>query len=256
VTGSFVASPLWAIILGLPCGAVGFRVGWRTRTRWGLPLVQTALGGIAFLVAWSAGGPGTAAVAVIGWAVGITAASVPTFRDAPRETDDRVLRATAYRAEMRAWLATGRGPEAIPVRTAARHAFELVVYVAAAVATMNLLALAMGAVLLNYMNAWVAALLRAARDPWTVRLLAWNVWSAIRVVAYVLIGVAGAAPVARAAGLAVPAEEIGPLAIAGGIGVALDLALKLALSRPCARRLAAAVDLTSLDPPAGEDADR
>lgn len=243
MSGSIVQHPLWAMVLGVVCGVVGFRVGWRSGHRIGLPLVQAVLGGIAFLSAWSTDGPARAAIAVAGWAIGTTAVSVPTFARHPEEADRRVLRAAPYREEMRAWLATGRGPEARPVAMVVRHAVELAVYVVCAVLTMNLLAIAMGAVLLNYMNAWVASLLGAATRPWPVLLLAWHPWSVVRVAAYVAIGVAAAWPLARATAWPVPWEAARPLAIGGAVGVVLDLVLKLALSPPVGRVLQGAVDL-------------
>ena len=246
MSGSIAANPAWSAALGVLCGVVGFRIGWRTRSRIGLPLVQAALGGVAFVAAWSAAGPDAATLAVLGWSLGSSAVAIPTFRADPVATDARVVRAVPYRAEMRAWLATGRGPEATPARTTARHAAELAAYIVAGVASMNLLSIAMGAVLLNYMNAWVASLLRAARRPWTVRLFAWNVWSVVRVAAYVAIGVASAWPLATRTRFAVPWSAVRPLAVAGAIGVVLDLVLKLALSRPCGRALAAAVDLDAV----------
>ncbi len=246
MSGSIAANPAWSAALGLLCGVVGFRIGWRSRSRIGLPLVQAVLGGVAFVTAWTAAGPGRATLAVLGWAVGTSVVAIPSFRSDPVATDARVARAAAYRAEMRAWLATGRGPEATPARTAARHAIELTAYLVAGVVSMNVLSIAMGAVLLNYMNAWVASLLAAARRPWKVRLLAWNVWSVVRVTAYVALGVASAWPLASRTGLAAPWSAVRPLAVAGAVGVVLDLALKLALSRPCGRALAAAVDLDAI----------
>lgn len=248
MNGSIANHPAWAALLGVLCGMVGFRIGWRSRSRIGLPLVQATIGAVAFVAAWSAAGPGRAAIAVLGWALGNSMVAIPTFRDDPVATDARVVRAAPYRAEMLAWLATGRGPEATPWRTAGRHALELAAYLVAAVASMNLLSIAMGAVLLNYMNAWVASLLCAARRPWTVRCLAWNVWSVVRVAAYVVLGVVAAWPLASRTALVVPWSAVQPLAIAGAAGVVLDLALKLSLSRACGRTLAAALDLDAIAP--------
>jgi hypothetical protein len=141
------------------------------------------------------------------------------------------------------WLETGNGPEKRPAATAASHLHEVIWYTAAALATANFASLAMGAVLLNQMNAYVATLLRAATRAGIVLLLAWNLWSIVRVSAYVLIGAAAAAPVLRMAGWGVDTDAVRPLAVAGTIGVVVDLVLKLALSRPCGRALAAAIDV-------------
>jgi hypothetical protein len=106
--------------------------------------------------------------------------SIYVFSGHPKEADERVMRAAEYRSNMLDWLSTGRGPESKPLATTIAHLRELIWYVAAAVATANLASLVMVAVLLNYMNAYVATLLRAARRTWTVLLLGWNVWSVVR----------------------------------------------------------------------------
>jgi spore maturation protein SpmB len=76
-----------------------------------------------------------------------------------------------------------------------------------------------------------------------VLLLAWNVWSVVRVAAYVLIGAAAAAPVLRLAGWRVDAAALRILAVSGAIGVVVDLVLKLALSPTCGRLLASVIDI-------------
>jgi len=240
---SWALTPPYFLIFAFLCGVAGFRVGWRTRSRVALPVVQSALGWAAFLLAWDVVGPAWAAASVAMWVLGTTSASVYVFVGHPRETDERVIRAAPYRASMLAWLETGRGPEERPAGTAASHLREVIWYTAAAIATANFASLAMGAVLLNEMNAYVATLLRAAKRTGIVLLLAWNVWSVVRVSAYVLIGAAAAAPLLRLSGWRVDPAAVRALGLAGAIGVVVDLVLKLALSLPCGRWLAAAIDL-------------
>jgi len=234
---------LYLLLLGLLCGWMGFRLGWRSRNRIVLPLLQGGMGFLAFLYAWTFSTPLAAAIAVAGWALGTSLPAIGVFRRHPTETDAMVLRAAAYRAEMLGWLSSGVGPEAHPRRTALAHLRELVLYMAAAAATANAGGLVLGAVLLNYMNAYVARLLGAARRSWTVRLLAWNVWSLVRVAGYVQLGVACAGPLLRLSGKPGDPREIRGLAISGVVAVFLDLLLKLLLSPAAGRRLAAAVDL-------------
>jgi hypothetical protein len=241
--GSWVLTPPYFLTFAFLCGIVGFRMGWRTKSRVALPLLQGALGWIAFLIAWSFLGAVWAAACVGAWAVGTTLASVYVFLGRPRETDERVIRAKVYRATMLDWIATGRGPEARPAATGLQHLRELIWYVAAAVVSANFLSIVMGAVLLNHMNAYVATLLRAAKRTGRVLLLGWNVWSIVRVAAYVATGAAAGAPVLRWMGHRVEAGAIRALAIAGAAGCVADLLLKLLLSRACGRALAGAIDL-------------
>ena len=243
MNASWSLTPAYSLAFAFLCGVVGFRVGWRTRHRVALPLVQAALGWVAFLLAWTIVGAAWAAASIGAWAIGTTVASVYVFFGHPRETDERVIRAGSYRESMLAWLETGRGPETLPLGTAGRHLRELIWYTAAAVATANYGSIAMGAVLLNEMNAYVATLLRAAELTGRVLLLAWNVWSVVRVAAYVLIGAAAAAPMLRLAGRGADAATLRVLAVSGAVGVVVDLGLKLALSRTCGGLLASAIDL-------------
>ena len=238
----FASSPYF-LVLGFLAGAVGFRMGWRTRSRVALPLVQGALGWGAFLLAWAWIGPLRAAAVAGAWALGTSLVSIYVFAGRPKETDERVLRAPEYRTKMLDWLATGRGPESEPFRTAIAHLRELIWYLAAAVATANFASLVLGAVLLNYMNAYVATLLRAARRSGVVLLLGWNVWSVVRVAAYLALGTAAATPLVSRMRLPADAAEARRLAMFGFAGVVLDLVLKLALSRAAGSRLGAAVDL-------------
>jgi hypothetical protein len=237
----FFSTPVNALILGALCGVVGFRLGWRVPGAFVLPLVQGAFGFVAFATSWRSGGAIAGALAVGAWAVGTTLSSLPAFTREESAVDSRVLRAEGYRATMLRWLRTGEIAEGGALSIARAHLRELAAYVAAALLSGNLLSIVMGAVLLNYMNAWVAHLLLRARRPARVALLAWNSWSVVRVAAYVMLGSAMAGPLAAWAGYAADTGELRRLAIAGGVGVILDLALKLALARPSARWLASAV---------------
>jgi hypothetical protein len=242
LTAQLLHSPAYYVVLGLLCGIVGFRLGWRAGIRQALPAIQGLLGFVAFATAWRMAGPLVAALAVGGWALGSSLAGIPVFRGQPDHADRLVLGASRYREEMLEWLRTGRGPESRPLATVRAHSIELLVYLAAALASANLFSMMMGAALLNRMNVYVAALLVSARRPWVVRLLAWNVWSLVRVAAYIVLGSACAAPLAALAGFPARRETILLLALLGGAGVVGDLVLKLALSRPCGRALSGALD--------------
>jgi hypothetical protein len=241
--GSWALTPPYFLVFAFLCGLVGFRVGWRTGNRVALPLVQGALGWAAFLLAFDILGPAWASAAVGAWVLGTTGGSVYVFFGHPAETDERVFRAATYRASMIEWLETGSGPEKRPAATAVAHLREVIWYTAAAMATANLGSLAMGAVLLNEMNAYVATLLRAAKRTGTVLLFAWNIWSVVRVATYVLIGAAAAAPLLRLSGSRVNVAGARVMALVGAIGVVFDLLLKLLLSQRCGRVLAGAIDL-------------
>lgn len=243
MSASWALTPSYFILFGLLCGVVGFRVGWRIGNRIALPIVEGASGWGAFLIAWMILGPVWAAASVGAWAFGTTVASIYVFIGNPIETDRRVMRAAPYRVSMLAWLQPGDGPERRPVATTRRHLREAIWYTAAGIATANLGSIAMGAILLNVMNAYVATLWRAATRKGILLLLAWNVWSVVRVLAYVVIGTAAASPLLRFWRFRADPSEVRALALAGAMGLVLDLCLKLALSRVFRRALVAAIDL-------------
>jgi hypothetical protein len=233
-------TPAYFIVLGLLCGVVGFRMGWRGRNRWFLPVTQALMGFLAFAASWRTTGPLYAAATVVGWAAGTTLVAIHTFRREGTDVDAIVLRAATYRATMRAWLQSGGGFP--PGATLLAHARELALYLLLAAASANLLGLLMGAVLLNSMNAWVATVLGAARQPGTAAIYAWPVWSVVRVLAFILLGAAAAAPLAALAGHPGDPAQLRVLWIAGGAGIVLDLVLKLTLAPACGRKLAAATE--------------
>ncbi len=239
--------PSYYLVLGAICGAAGFRLGWRWKNRFVLPLTQAVFGWVAFATGWQAHGPGWGASVVGAWAAGSTFVSLVTFTGAPAEVDRVVLRARSYRESMLDWLKSGNGPESNPLATVRSHARELALYLGAAVASANFLSIALGAVLLNFMNAYVASVLRAARRRVVVAALAWNVWSVARVAAYVVLGAAAADVLGRFVGLPPAEGGVGTLWLLGGIGVVVDLVLKLVLSKPCGRALAGAVDLAAAE---------
>jgi hypothetical protein len=242
---AWATTPAYFLVFAFLCGAVGFRLGWRFHHRVALLAAQSAFGWMAFLLAWAMVGTGWAAVSVGAWALGTTFTSIYVFLGHPAEADERVIRAAAYRASMLRWLESGEGPDAHPRAILLRHAREAIWYTAAAIATANLASIAMGAFLLNEMNAYVATLLRAGKRTGRVLLLSWNVWSIVRVVAYVMIGAAASAPLLRLAGWRVDEGAVRTLAIAGAAGLALDVVLKLTLRAACGRALRPAVDLAA-----------
>ena len=235
MTLRLLVHPAYVAALGLLCGAVGTRWGWRAGHRIVLPAMQGAVGFTAFFTAWHAGGPIAAAVASVGWAVGTTVASLVLFSGDRERIDERVLGARRFREQRFA---------ALDPHTPARPRWDALLasrtrtvapFLAAALASANLLSLVLGALLLNAMNAYVVALVAAAeRRRGMVRLLAWDAWHLARAAALCLLGSACAAPLAATLGYRAAPEEVRWLLYLGGIGLVLDLLLEL-LAGPTSR---------------------
>lgn len=236
-----INSVLYFALLGLLCGVVSFRLGWRIGGRITLPLIQTLLGFLAFAASWRAGGSIAAAFAAGGWAVGTSLVGVGAFARDPQRAVDAIVGAQNLRRSTFEWIRRGRGPRSGPGATVSRLVRLLSVFLIAAGVSAGALALGGGALMLNAQNASAAALLAGARRPEVVRWLAWNVWSAARVVAFTALGSACAAPVATWLGYPPDPQSIRLLLIVGVVAVATDLALELTLSEAYRRVLSSAV---------------
>ena len=85
----------------------------------------------------------------------------------------------------------GRYP-AVPARSISAHA---AVFCGLALATGGLLAMPLGAMLMNYMAYYVGALGAASAHPWKAMALAWAPWAIIRIAGFVTLGVVLGGPV-------------------------------------------------------------
>jgi hypothetical protein len=105
------------------------------------------------------------------------------------------VRGEQYRREMFEFLLTGYGPEGDIRRFAPQHAAHAAVFCGLALATGGLLAMPLGAMLMNYMAYYVGALGAASTHPWKAMALAWVPWAVIRIAGFVTLGVVLAGPV-------------------------------------------------------------
>jgi hypothetical protein len=176
---------------------------------------------------------GTALSYVAAAAVGVPAL-VPFFNVAaafPFMAGRLFLRGEIYRREMFAYLTTGMGPEGDPRLFIPVHLTHAVVFCLLALATGGTLAMALGAVLMNYMAYYVGALGAASAHPWQAMALAWAPWAVVRVASFVTLGVVlGGSLLGRLLGFPFrPAAHARWLALAGA-GLVLDILLKWKLA--------------------------
>lgn len=139
----------------------------------------------------------------------------------------------AYRQEMFTYILTGVGAEGDIRRFLPQHVLHASVFSVLALATGSVVAMPMGAVLMNYMGYYVGALAAAGAHPFRVVALAWVPWSIVRVASFVVLGVVLAGPgLSRAFGFPYRLrDERGWVWLAGG-GLALDVLMKWALAHP------------------------
>ena len=100
-----------------------------------------------------------------------------------------------------------------------------------ALASGGVIALAMGAVLMNYMGHYVGALAAASARPIQTMVIGWHPWAVIRVVSFVTIGVVLSGPVlSRIGGFRFDWRAERRFLLYAAIGLAADVVLKWSLA--------------------------
>jgi hypothetical protein len=112
----------------------------------------------------------------------------------PALAEKVLFKSTEYVEDMRLWIETGGATEGTPALFIPEHLIHMVIIIVASIATAGFVSLYFGAIQMGYMNYYVAWLIKnAGGDPWAY-LLAWPIWSVIRVFSFVLLAVVLAQP--------------------------------------------------------------
>jgi hypothetical protein len=168
------------------------------------------------------------------WALTLAVVGTTVFTVWPTPVDGLVLNGPAYRQEMLHWIRTGESSEGSLALFLPQHALHLAVFVGLSVVTASLAAMTLGAVLMNYMAFYVAALAHEGLPLPFVALLGWQPWAICRIVAFVALGVALAEPLLS--WLSPPTRQAlasgtrRPLIVIGIVGTLLDWTLKALLA--------------------------
>jgi hypothetical protein len=202
-----------------------------------VPLLN-ALAGVPFMVAALKRGDLRLAVArMLLWALTMGVCATLWSYARPEDTEALFMRAGAYRTEMFAWVMTGQGAESSPAQFIPLHLRDAALFSALAVLTGGLLAMPMGAMLMNYMGHYVGTLAASSRQPILTMFLGWHPWAVIRVVSFVVIGVVLSAPIwSRVARSRIDWTLGRRLLAFAGAGLVLDILLKTLLA-PAWQRL-------------------
>ena len=206
---------------------LSYALGWVLDIPLFVPIFNT-LAAFPFMVAaLSRGNVRLAIGRMLVWALALAACSTLLSFARPQRTDRLFLRGASYRVEMFEWVMTGHGAESAPSRFLPQQAAHTVAFAALALASGGAVALAMGAVLMNYMGHYVGALAAASAHPLATLLLAWHPWAVIRIVSFVTIGVILAVPLlSRLDGFRVDARDARRLLAWAGAGLVADVVLK------------------------------
>ncbi len=129
------------------------------------------------------------------WAAALAVCGTTISYLATAEAGRLFLRGESYRREMFEFLLSGYGPEGNIRLFLPQHLAHAAVFCALALTTGALLALPLGAMLMNYMSYYVGALGASSAHPWRAMALAWVPWAVIRVAGFVTLGVVLGGPV-------------------------------------------------------------
>ena len=216
-----------AIVL---CTALSYGIGWALGVPALVPVLNTAASFPFMVLALKRGDLRLAIARMLVWALAMGVCATLLSFARPAQTETLFLHAAEYRAEMFAWVLTGRGAESAPSQFIPQQAAHTLLFVALALATGSVLAMPMGAVLMNYMGHYVGTLAAQSAHPMLTLLLAWHPWAVIRVVSFVALGVVLSVPVLSRVARMKPVGDVRPYLAAAGGGLVLDVVLKWLLA--------------------------
>ena len=177
------------------------------------------------------GGVAEAIWRMLVWAAALAVCATTISYLGTAEAGRLFLRGETYRREMFEFLLTGYGREGDIRQFLPQHLGHAAVFCALAFATGGLLALTLGAYLMNYMAYYVGALGAASSHPLKAMLLAWVPWALIRIASFVTLGVILAGPLlGRILGFDYRLRAQRTWIALAAAGLAVDIVLKWALA--------------------------
>lgn len=211
--------------------ALSYPLGLALGIPWLLPLLNAAPAYAAMVALLLRGEQRRAVAVMLAWAATLAVVGTVTFAVWPRPPGELVVHGPEYRDEMFAWIRTGEGREGSARLFLPQHALHLAAFVGASLVSASALSIAMGAVLMNYMDFYVASLARAGAPLWAVLLLGWQPWAIARVAAFSVLGVVLAQPLLRRLSPRAPGSPSArPWMILAGAALLADVALKALLA--------------------------
>jgi hypothetical protein len=210
---------------------VSYPLGLALGVPWLLPILNAAPAYAAMVILLRRGELRRAVIVMLVWAAALAVTGTLTFAAWPQPPGALILHGPEYREEMFAWIRTGAGTEGSPRAFIPQHALHLGAFVALSLLTASALSITMGAVLMNYMDFYVASLARAGAPTWAVVFFGWQPWAMARVAAFSTLGVVLAQPLLKriAPGAASPRASR-PFVIAAAALLLADVLLKTLLA--------------------------
>jgi hypothetical protein len=220
-----------AVLVSATC--LSYALAWLVGVPAAVPALN-ALPAFPFLyLSLSAGRTRRAIGEMLVWAATLAVCSTAISYVDPLTAGRLFINAAAYRREMFFWVQTGVGAESDPSRFIPTQAMDAAVFCGLSLVTASVVSMAMGALLMNYMGAYVGSLAAVSRHPALTAVAAWAPWAVIRIASFVTLGVVLAGPLAaRLLGFRFRLREHLPALGIGFIGLLADIILKAALAPP------------------------
>jgi hypothetical protein len=217
--------------------AISYVAGWALAIPLLVPVLNTAASFPFMVSALRRGDLRTSVALMLLWAATMGVCATILAYAEPWQAGHLFLRGDTYRAEMFAWVLSGRGAESTPSQFIPQQAGHAALFVILALTTGGVLAMPMGAVLMNYMGTYVGSLAAASARPALTSLLGWHPWAVIRIASFVALGVVCSVPLlSRVLTFRIDPADARRLAAWSGAGLVLDVILK-ALLAPAWQRL-------------------
>jgi hypothetical protein len=137
---------------------------------------------------------GRAVRLVLLWAAALALFGTLSFRLWPDRAAATVVNGLGYRDQMFLWVRTGVGQENHPSQYLPLHLRDLGAFLVLSFLSASLLSILMGALLMNYMDFYVASLSRAGVPALQVLLFGWQPYALCRVAAFAILGAVCAEP--------------------------------------------------------------
>ena len=216
---------------------LSYAAGWMIGVPVLLPVLDTLASFPFMVLALRRGNLHLAVARMLLWALTMSVAASVLSYARPAETGQLFLRASPYRTEMFTWVASGRGPESTPSQFIPQQIGHAALFSGLALASGGVLAMPMGAVLMNDMGHYAGTLAESSAHPMRTVLLAWHPWAVIRVISFVVIGVVLSAPLlSRVVKLRVDWTRGRTMLLWASAGLVADMVLKTLLA-PAWQRL-------------------
>lgn len=197
-----------------------------------LPLLNAAPAYLVMVYLLARGRRREAVVAMLAWAALLAMVGTVAFAVWPSDCGPLVVNGPAYRDEMFHWIKTGEGREGNPAQFLPQHVIHLAAFVILCFASASAVSIFMGAVLMNYMDYYVASLARAGAPMWAVIFFGWQPWAIARVAAFATLGAVLSEPLLSRI-RRYPYPGLGaarPYLVGAAAGILLDWLLKAVLA--------------------------